>query len=403
MLTIFANIRVNDEEGLQHLKDSFHSFNTVSDNWLINVRGTLRIPVIEFLTKELEDRMILFQLLDDSRGWIENALQMLPSAKHEYLLIWNEDHLNTAPQHYLVNVVKEMAERQADYLLCSWWIFGNARKAFDVLPLERGTYIDTTRLTKKRWSELRMDGYPYYILSLVGIYRRSFFEQLLLKDRVKMPLFVTKNLYRAMALLNHLGMHLLQTKYFHIINKFLFHKLRYFPKETPFDLEKGPDRTDMLPYTIALPKQELFACIDDDLNTPGYQLIKRGKYPVSFSLQVANMDGKDTRVLESNRDYEISKVFLSATETYRRAYYEDTERTAHLLKETVIVMGGKVIVETGGEKGTLVASEMVSTYPNIGYTIIALEDTQLIIISPSLRQKTVRYLGQQGLQKRNHD
>ena len=54
MLTIFANIRINDCERLQHMKDSFLSFNTISDDWLINVRGKLREEAVLFL-KELGD------------------------------------------------------------------------------------------------------------------------------------------------------------------------------------------------------------------------------------------------------------------------------------------------------------------------------------------------------------
>lgn len=309
MLTIFANMRINDMDGLQHLKDSFYSFNTISDNWLINVRGTLRVEAIDFLEKELIDKAVFFELLDDSRGWIENAIEMLTHAKYDYLLVWNEDHINIAPQKELLDIVKEMEERKADYLLYSWWLFGKARKEFDMLPLEKGNHIDTLYLTKKRWREVLANGYPYYILSLCGIYRKDFLKQMLLKDRIKMSMFFTKNLYRGMTLLNHLGLHFSQRKYFHLINKLFFYKLRRFSKETPFDLEKDPDSTDMLPFTVALAKQELFACIDDDLDTQGYQLIKRGKYPLSFSLQAGKIDSRDIEVLESNENYKVSRIF----------------------------------------------------------------------------------------------
>lgn len=400
MLTIFANIRINEEEGLQHLKDSFYSFNTTSDNWLINVRGTLRAEAIDFLAKELTDKAIFFELIDDSRGWIENAIEMLTHAKNDYLLVWNEDHINIAPQEELLSVVKEMKERGADYLLYSWWLFGAARKEFDMLSLEKGKHIDTIYLTKKRWGDIRANGYPYYLLSLCGIYRKDFFKQMLLKDQVKMPMLFTKNLYRGMTLLNHFGIHFSQRKYFHFFNKIFFHKLRRFPKETPFDLEKAPDRTDMLPFTVALAKQELFACIDDDLDTPGYQLIKRGKYPLSFSLQAGKIDSRDCEILESNEKYKVSKIFLSKNEEYWSSYYEDTMRIQHLSKETIIVISGKVAIETIGESSIFSANETISVYPNIGYIVASIEDSSFIIVSPNFKNKTIHYLGKQGLQKK---
>jgi 6-phospho-3-hexuloisomerase len=43
-------------------------------------------------------------------------------------------------------------------------------------------------------------------------------------------------------------------------------------------MEKSGERYDMLPIRFAFPNQELFACIDDDLNTEGYSLVSRGVY-----------------------------------------------------------------------------------------------------------------------------
>ncbi len=399
MLTIFANMRINDEDGLQHLKDSFYSFDTVSDDWLINIRGTLRMKAVDFLAKELGSKMKLFELLDDSRGWIVNALEMLPYAKHDYLFLWNEDHLNTTSQDEIVKLVKEMGDHGADYCLYSWWMSGKAREAFDVLPVRKGEFIDTVLLTKERWMQVRANGYPYYLLSLCGIYRKAFFKHLLLKDRRKLPMCYTKGLYRAMTLMNRLGLKFQQKKYFHLVNKLLFHKLRRFTKEAPFDLEKGPDRTDILPFMIALPKKELFACIDDDLDTPGYQLIKRGKYPTSFSLKADKMDEVDKEAMESDEHHEIFKIFLPKTNKYRRAYHEDAVRVAHLLKENIVVRQGKIMVEMGGLQNTLSINEKVLVYPHIGYTVTALEDAQFSIVSPSLKDLAIHYVGVQSIQK----
>lgn len=402
MLTIFANIRIENEEILQHLKDSFFSFCDISDDWLINVRGKLRKEALAFLAQQLGGKMRQFELVDDSRGWIMNALDMLPHAKHEYILVWNEDHFNCAPQETYAEIVREMKDRSADYLLYSWWQFRKARKAFDELRLlTPGNHIDTVFLTSSKWKNVRRAGHPYYLISLCGIFHVRFFEKLLRKDKKKLPFFFTKQLYRVMTLLQYIVGKFNQTKYFHVIDGLLFHVFRRFPKETPFDLEKAPDRTDILPLVIAFPKQELFACIDDDLDTPGYQLIKRGAYPLSFSLDADKMNEGDNETVESNEHYEIKRISLLNGEVYRCAYYEDAIRIAYVVRETIIIMKGRVRVTEGEKKGILSIHESVSVYPHIGYTITALEDACLLVISPNQKGKTMHYNGPQGLQKRN--
>ena len=39
-LTVFSNFRINDEERLIRLKDSFYSFKDIcAEKWVINIRG----------------------------------------------------------------------------------------------------------------------------------------------------------------------------------------------------------------------------------------------------------------------------------------------------------------------------------------------------------------------------
>lgn len=283
MLTVFANIRINSPERLQHMKDSFDSFSSTSDDWLVNVRGELREEALSFLRERLGEKMREFSLLDDKRGWINNALEMLPFVKNEYLLIWNEDHINIAPQEELRKVVAEMGKVDADYLLYSWWQEGRAREAFGVLPLKSGRYIDSILLTKERWQKVLDAEYKYALLSLVGIYRKDLFKDILLRDRYKLPLFFTHQVYRFFTLLQRLGLKFNQRQWFHSLNRLINFRLRSFTKEAPFDLEKMQDRFDMLPLKIALPKKELFACIDDNLREAGTSLIERGLYPAGSS------------------------------------------------------------------------------------------------------------------------
>jgi|GEM_PF-57547 6-phospho-3-hexuloisomerase len=282
MLTIFGNLRINSASRLQHMKDSFLSFKDISDDWVINIRGSFRDEAIEFLKENLGDKLTLFELLDEKRGWINNALEMFSSIKHDYVLVWNEDHLNIAPQESYKNIIREMSEKKAQYMLFTWWIFGKARKVFDDLEheidLEKYDNIDVVNLTKKNWSKIRRTGYPYFILSLAGIYHKNLWHRLLIQDKRKLPMFFTRMTFKFFAFVSLFKLKFNHKKWIHIVSRLVFYKLGRYSKETPFNLERPPIRTDMLPVRIALSKQELFACIDDDLDTPGYSLIGRGLY-----------------------------------------------------------------------------------------------------------------------------
>jgi hypothetical protein len=108
MITILGNIRINSLSRLEHFKNSFFSFKELSDDWVINIRGTFRDEAISFLRSELNNKLNLFTLLNDNRGWITNALEMLNVAKYQYILVWNEDHMNISTTDHIISVIKEM-------------------------------------------------------------------------------------------------------------------------------------------------------------------------------------------------------------------------------------------------------------------------------------------------------
>lgn len=374
MLTIFANIRISDRESLTHLKDSLFSFRSISDNWIINVRGSFRGEALVFLKQELGADGIFFELLDDSRGWAINSLEMIEKAKYEYILFWNEDHLNIAPQALFADIINDMKAAKADYLQYSWWFGGKIRGGFEQIKLENYKSIDAVYLTDEKWKEVRSLGYRYFIIALQGIYQKDFFKRLLEKDNNRVSFFDARSIVNfAKKTLAFLGITSGREKWFNRINKYIFRKkLRRFSKEAPFDLEYEPDRTDILPIKIALPKQELFACIDDDNGEQEYQLIKRGLYPVS---------GFITTVSEPIKG-EAEKLILNKDQHYAHKYYEDTVRTQELLRESLRLEKGSVKILSGKEMRTLSSGEIIEVYPNIGYEISALETSELIRISP---------------------
>lgn len=280
-LTVIANMLINNPKRLQHLKDSFFSFKDISDDWLINIRGDMRKETIDFLRTQLGDKMIAFELLDDrifGGGWFKNSLEMLAKAKHDYIFLWNEDHINLIAQGNYANIIKEMAKERVDYMMYSWWLFGEYRKNFMVENLKQHQYIDIVYLTKELWKKQLKRGYDKYIISMAGIFNKNFLIKLLQKERFKLPKFFTTNIFRVMILLDKMGIEFNHRQYYDGINRILFGKLTKWPKNYPFELEKSPYRWDILPIKMGLPKEELFACIDDDLGYKGSDLISRKLY-----------------------------------------------------------------------------------------------------------------------------
>jgi hypothetical protein len=98
------------------------------------------------------------------------------------------------------------------------------------------------------------------------------------KDQKLFPLIVSKVLYKVITWSKKLNNQISVDDLFDQITRLLWYKLPRFSQETPFNIEKRPFRIDMLPFVLGVPKQEVFACIDDNLGVPGYSLVERGLY-----------------------------------------------------------------------------------------------------------------------------
>ncbi len=388
MLTIFANMLINSPERLEHLKDSFESFSGTSDDWLINIRGKQREAAIAFLKERLGDKATFFELLDDSRGWSRNALDMLARAKHPYVLIWVEDHINIAGEAYLRDVVREMDEQKVESLCYSWhnigWEKGKLSEQKALLPFRKGRAIDAVLITKGDWERVQIPGRTPYLVSLISIFKKDFFKRLLLKDRRKLPFYLTPLIYRALALLRRFGFPLEQRRTFRRINRVCGYVFPRFPKETPFDVEKGPDRFDILPMRIAFPSRELFACIDDDMDSPdhSYSLVSRGRYPVRDRLIAWNPR-------EALPRHAPSPASLAEGDSVKERYcfYDSVKHIrATVAREHIAVISGRVRVLVGGEALELAAGEGASYFTNVSHEVRALETSEII-----------RYIQQTGL------
>ncbi len=203
---------------------------------------------------------------------------MLKKTKYNYILIWNEDHLNIAPQTSYKGLIREMQKVGSDYLPVSWWHFGRFKSTFNRVKLNSHRYTDSVLLRIKDWTNMRKSGHSYYLISLLGIFRKSFLIAMMKKDRNKWPPAFSRPIFSISALINGIGLKVNPQNLFQFINRIFGYRLSRYTHEAPFELEKDPSRIDMLPLRLSLPRRELFASIDDDQSVPKYSLISRGLY-----------------------------------------------------------------------------------------------------------------------------
>ena len=111
-LTIFSNFRINTEENFLRMKDSFNSFKNVKiDKWVINFRGSYKDKSIKFLSEELGDKLIKFEL-NSNKGWFHDTKKMLNNINTEFVFYWIEDHINISKIDYINRIISEMSEKK---------------------------------------------------------------------------------------------------------------------------------------------------------------------------------------------------------------------------------------------------------------------------------------------------
>jgi hypothetical protein len=248
-LAIFANFFIDNEERLQRMKDSFHSFKEVDPyQWLINIRGRFKRQATLFLQEELGEKLNLFNL-QSRQGWIHDSKIIAKNIKSDYVFIWIEDHILVATPLYFKNCIIEMNKFNADQLMYSF--YDSLCKEYSIIePHKLGSYItlkkiDLDAMLKIKDQNIKKSHYfdsndDFIINCLASIISKSFFTKILMSPKPY---------------------------------------LKRWPKHTPFDFEKkSKDKVSDIIFH-SLPNQELFATIDDDRGLPGSSLISRGLYP----------------------------------------------------------------------------------------------------------------------------
>ena len=244
MITIFANFRINDEERFQNLQKSFFSFYKSNiNNWIINIRGNKKDEVCKFLEKNILQKFKITHL-ESKEGWFNDSKELCNQELSDYIFCWNEDHINMVNEEKFNNYIQQIIDNKIDHFIYSWFHFGDLPKSFEINATKKKDYlyiIDYNYYNHKNRLKLIKDKKYYtqeYIISLQGIFKKELFLKILNTDD---PL------------------------------------LKRWNKKTPFDFEKTPYDIHWLPFQYACPKEEFFACIDDDAGQKNYCINNRSK------------------------------------------------------------------------------------------------------------------------------
>ena len=190
---------------------------------------------------------------------------MLKDINSDYILVWMEDQINLAGTTLLDKIISEMKEKDLDYMFYTCWHKGFLRDRYQGVPFTAGVNLDSFLHTAENNPTIQSNRGGSFLIAFPSIQKNSFFKKIINTDD-PIP--------------------------------------RRWPKETPFDFEKRPKAIHWLPIKVALPKQELFASIDDDNGCEGYCLQARGLYPIR--------EGRKTYAIIKRPRYRIFLSYLKA-------------------------------------------------------------------------------------------
>lgn len=275
-LALLSNIRIDTNERLLRLVDSFDSFKDINFNeYLIIIRGIFK--------EEARSKLVDLGVPESSiyieetcvDGWLQQTANYRKKLSSSLFFLWLEDHIFLNEKKYLESVVHDFYISDAQYLYYSFHT-KRLENDFSKLPSQETMYCKIFQLSRDDswWIKNNI-----YCSSLVTFIKAEYFDL--------------------------------------IMNSIKYSKLNW-SFHTPFNFERASKYLPLDKVSFAFPKKELFASIDDDMD-PGYSLISRNLYPDRInrdSLRVS--EGLTSNFKLSIRPYlENNQIFIFFLVKYR--------------------------------------------------------------------------------------
>lgn len=368
MVTAICNVYINSDEKLRLFKETFPSVYEISDNWLIYIRGKYKKEVEKFIQDNFPDketRMVIFDQLDDS-NWSKSTQEMLIQSRYEYIYVFLEDHFLLKSIEHFREVIRNMKDNRIGYFQYSFFNVGLHTRSVEKLYPDFTSHFYSFTLDPARLQEMREEHKYFFPYSLASVSSKQYFLKLLHLEQktIKVPsLFqalLESTFFRYPK--NRLFWFLLNT-----ITAKLGLRLTIYSAATPFNLEKSlfDFNASLMPLTVGVLREELFANWDDDNGVSDSSLIKRGLYPLSFQ--------------EESVKYEVSPLKIYALpqgQSLQFQYYPDKSRVTVVPLKYIFVEQGVLQVASASQIIQVSAGEHVWVAANIPHTITAVEESQ---------------------------
>lgn len=239
-ISLFANFRIDSNERLQRMQDSLVSISGVNFlNYVINIRGSYRYEARNFIEHLVTDRLII-STEEDPRGWMDQSLDLSEKLSADRVFIWVEDHIFMSSPKIFLETIEEAFNAGAD---CLYYSF--------LTPAITSQYSDLEIYEDRLHSKI-------FTVSRASIKKNL--------PWIKSKFIYTSSLVSVVT----------KNRFVHRLYDFKYELLRW-PHETPFNFERIWAFERLNKVIIAIPKNELFVSIDDDLDV-NYSLISRGLY-----------------------------------------------------------------------------------------------------------------------------
>jgi hypothetical protein len=368
MITGICNIYLDSQKKLELFKETFPRVYSVSDNWLVNIRGKNRKEATEFIIESFADadtNCIFYTNLDEY-NWASATSTMLLDSRQEFIYVYLEDHLLLKPLEHFKQVIQDMKEHQIDYFLYSFFNIGLSHQSSEALYPDYSEYFYYFEVNQGNLTFLKHNNRHFYPYSLAGICTKEYFEKLLTIEKkrlVRVPSLVQ------ILMENIVFMYPRNRNFWFSINRYVTKLgLRFviYPPETPFNLEKSLFDCDssLLPMTVGGLREELFANWDDDNSLSNSSLIKRGLYPNNFRYQ-----NQDEEQPTGGKDYT-----LGLGSNTRHQYNPDIARIEKIALKYILVKRGSLEISSDGETYVLIEGQSIWLHSNIPHTLLAVTE-----------------------------
>jgi len=368
MITGVCNIFIDSQEKLELFKETFPRVYTVSDNWLVNIRGKNRTQATDFIVASFpnHDSNCIFYSDLDEQNWASATTAMLLDSRYEYIYVYLEDHFLLKPVSHFQTVIQDMKKCQIEYFQYSFFNIGLSLQNSEALYPEYSKYFFYFKAEPEIFDFLKQNNQSFYPFSLAGICTKVYFEKLLSIERkllIRIPSLVQ------ILMENIIFLYPRNRNFWFVVNKYasrLGIRFVIYPKETPFNLEKSLFDCDpsLLPLTVGGLKEELFANWDDDNKLSNSSLIKRGLYP--------------SKLKHQNQHDEQPKggkyYTLRNGESTRHQYTQDVARTEYIAPKYILVKKGVLEIDADGETYELGEGQSIWLYSNVPHTLMAVQE-----------------------------